>query len=117
MLDNFQGVEEEVQVRVTSWLKGAPSLFIQTDEDTASEDDQGAPTCRKQTLKSGTLCTSDTVVTKRITWPHKVVYSSQGQPTIYDEISAMLFVNGYLTISWEDETDVVKGTFFSTFRN
>ena len=48
----------------------------------------------------------------RITWPHKVVYTSQGQPAIYDEMSALLFVNGNLTVMGEEmgeEIDIVKG--------
>ena len=101
-------VAEKVWTRIASRLRGASALFIQTDEETASEDDQVAPIYRKRGLKLGNLHTADTVVTKRITWPHEVIYTSQGEPAIYEELSAVLFINGYLTVLVE-YTEEVKG--------
>ena len=97
--DNFLEVAKEVRARVANQLRGTPALLIQTDGSAASKDDQAAPTHRKLTLKTGRLCTADTVVAKRITEPHEVVYSSQGQSAIYNKMSAVLFVNGYLTVT------------------
>ena len=43
-----------------------------------------------------------------MTWPHRVVYNSEGQIAVYEEMSSILFVNGYLTIKGE-KTEEVKG--------
>ena len=42
------------------------------------------------------------MATKRITWPHEVVYTSQGQPAIYEELNTVLYVNGYITVLMEE---------------
>ena len=46
---------------------------------------------------------------------HEVVYTSQEQHAIYDEMSTMLFVNGYLTVM-RQETEVVKGQMLQHFQ-
>ena len=48
----------------------------------------------------------DTLVLKRVTWQHKVVYMSAGQPMVYEEMSAVLFVNGYLTLMVGESEDM-----------
>ena len=72
VLDNFLGVAERGLGQGCQLAQGSSDLLIQTDEETASEDDQAAPTCRKQDLKSGKLRIADTEFTKRITWPHEL---------------------------------------------
>ena len=37
-------------------------------------------------------------MTKKITWPHEVVYNSQDQLAGYDDMGIALFINGYLTV-------------------
>ena len=103
---NFPEVTEEIQSRVASWLRGALALFIQTDENTSSEDDQAAVHMESRLSKSGKLCTADTVATKKITWPHEV--EAKGSPPSYNEMGAVLSINGYLTVMGE-ETGIVKG--------
>lgn len=53
--DSFSDVAEEVWARVANWLRGAPALFMDANEDTVSKDDQAAPTRRKCGLKSGKI--------------------------------------------------------------
>ena len=75
--DNFLDVSEEVRASVASHLRGAPTPFLlATDKDTASDDDQAAPAHTKRGLGSDKLHTAHTLVSKMITWPHKVVYTS-----------------------------------------
>ena len=33
---------------------------------------------------------------RKVTWPHEVVYTSDGKPDAYQDISVPLFVQGYL---------------------
>ena len=47
--------------------------------------------------KLGKLRTADTTVVYHITWPHKVTYKRSGQTAVYEELSSMAFVSGYLT--------------------
>ena len=41
-----------------------------------------------------------------------MVYNSQGQPAVYDDMSVALFINGYLTVLGE-ESDEVRGYMFT----
>ena len=34
----------------------------------------------------------------RGTWPHELIYTQVGLPAVYEDLSAMLFVNGYLEV-------------------
>ena len=38
----------------------------------------------------------DTLVSHCITWLHEVVYTAAGQPVVYNKISLVLFVKGYI---------------------
>ena len=38
------------------------------------------------------------MVLRKVTWPHKLVYSTRGQPPAYEELSVPLFLSGYLAI-------------------
>ena len=49
-------------------------------------------------MKSGKVTTADALVSRYINWPHELVY---------DEISLVLFVNGYLIVM-EGEKHAVK---------
>ena len=77
---------EKVRTRVTNRRRVTPALSVHTDNDTASENEE--PLRRlKIALKSGKVWTADTLVSKKITWPHKVVYNSQGQLAVYDNMA------------------------------
>ena len=54
------------------------------------------------------MWTADILVSKKIIWPHEVVYNSKGQPAVYDDMCIALLVNGYPTVLGE-ESDEVKG--------
>ena len=96
----FLEIADEVRARVASRLRGAPALFLMTmDDDT--------PARRKKGIKSGMLDTADTPVLKRFTRLHEVVYTSAGQPAVYEEMNSVLFVNGYLTVM-VDESEELK---------
>ena len=66
-------------------LRGVAAPFVHTDKDTACEDELAAPTRRKHGLKLG-----KSLVTRKLTWPHEVVYTSQGQPAVYDDMGVAL---------------------------
>ena len=43
---------------------------------------------------------------RKVTWPHEVVYISEGKPASYQDISVFLFVQGYLiTMDSQDTTN------------
>ena len=44
---------------------------------------------------------------RRLTWTHKVVYTTDGKASVYDDISISLFVKGYLVVM-EGEKEVVR---------
>ena len=50
--------------------------------------------------------TMDSIVTKKVVWPHKVVCDTQGQPLVYGDMSLGLFANGYLTVLAEEAEDI-----------
>ena len=44
------------------------------------------------------LRTTDTTTVKPVLWSHELVFTPDGQPAVYDSMSCMEFVNGYLAI-------------------
>ena len=72
--DGYRDVSEEVRTCVASHLRGAPALFVSTDDESASGDEGMLPACWKRGLKSGKVRTMDSIVTKKMVWPHKVVF-------------------------------------------
>ena len=48
--------------------------------------------------KSGKLRSADTTAVIQVLWPHELGFTPQGRPAIYESLSAMGFVNGYLSI-------------------
>ena len=42
--------------------------------------------------------TGATMVVKRVNWPHEVVYSVAGKPAAFQDMSLLLFVQGYMII-------------------
>ena len=71
-------ITDKVWVRVASHLKGDPALILPTtDEDSGSEGEEATtPALRMKGLKSGKICTADTTVLRKTTWPYTVSYTS-----------------------------------------
>ena len=90
-------VSDAIQARVTQRLWRAPATsFLITDEDSPSDEDASPVKRRRCTIKSGRLRTMDTHVVQHVKWPHERVFSSQGQASVYEEMSLALIANGYL---------------------
>ena len=66
-------------------------------DSTSEEDEQHVPRWRKQ-LKSDMPWTRATMVVRKVTWPHDVVYTTAGKPAAYQNISIHLFIQGYMII-------------------
>ena len=45
----------------------------------------------------------DSMVVKRVTWPHEVVYSAAGKPAAYEDLSIPLFIKGYRIVMKGEE--------------
>ena len=95
--DGYDDVSEEVWAHVASHIPSDPAIFIPMDDETASGEEGALPVSRKRGLKSGKVRTMDSIITRKVVWPHEVVFTTQGQPPVYSEMSLALFVNGYLT--------------------
>ena len=51
--------------------------------------------------------TGATLVKKRINWPHEVLYSADGKPAVYDDLTMVAFVQGYfIVVNSEMDTQV-----------
>ena len=53
---------------------------------------------RRKALRSGKVRTADSIVVKRINWPHELMYTSGGKPAVYEQVSMPLFMSGYLCV-------------------
>ena len=47
---------------------------------------------------SGKLRSANTAAVHRVIFPHEYVYTPDGQPAMYESMSSMAFVSGYMTI-------------------
>ena len=52
--------------------------------------------------------TATSLVVKRVTWPHEVIYSATEKPASYKELSITLFVQGNLVVMRGEEEPVKK---------
>ena len=95
-------MSEEVKAQVTQCVWRVPAPYSLTDEKPVPEDEEAPHTHSSRGLKSGKVRTTDSLVVKKVKWPHKVAVTNQGQPPVYGEMSLSLFVNGYLTIFTEE---------------
>ena len=98
MCDTFLDVAKEVRTKVVQHLQGASTPYPLTDQGPASEDEEASHTNGRRGLKSGKVSTIDSVVVKRVQWSHEMVFTNQGQPPVYGELSMALFTNGYLSV-------------------
>lgn len=92
------GLSEAVRLRVDQRLQQLPlGEETTSDEDSASEEEQQT-TRGHRPLKLGMNCMGATLVIKRITWPHEVVYSLAGKLVAYENLSVSAFLQGYLIV-------------------
>ena len=97
--ETIHDIANKVWVRVASHLRGAPALDVpNTDVYSGSKEEATTPAPRTKGLKSGKIHTGYTTVLLKITWPHEMVYTSAGQPTVYEKMSVTLFVSGFQTV-------------------
>ena len=47
---------------------------------------------------SGKHRTADTALVRTVTWPHEVLHTPSAQPIVYEMISSIAFVHGYITV-------------------
>ena len=90
-------MEEQVRMQVEQQMRSShPSLAI-TDNEMDGDEDQ-LPATRRSSITSGKLRSADTTAIKKVLWLHELVFTPEGQPAVYKSLSAMAFINGYLTI-------------------
>ena len=68
-----------------------------TERNTSYDDEQPPPRWGKH-LKSGINRTGASTLLHAVTWPHEVVYNSDGKPATYQDLSIPVFEQGYLII-------------------
>ena len=84
-------LSEEIRVMVARKLCRAPILTISTSEDEPDSDaGNKEPPRRRHPLKSGDVCTTDSMVVKKVTWPHELVNTTAGQAAAYEDQSSCL---------------------------
>ena len=99
-------VENEVRARITNRLRGAPTTYLHLEGD-ESDHEEPAPAAIKYSNPgvSSKLRMFDTTMIISVMWPHAVVYS----PTIvYENISSMVFIDGYITIMSRESLPIKK---------
>ena len=71
-----------------------------TDDETdgEEEEEEQLPAIRRSIITSDKLRSADTTDIKKLLWPNELVFTPEGQPAVYECLSARAFVNGYLTI-------------------
>ena len=89
-------------------MRQLPAFSGATANEELSSDDeyQSAPRRRHKNLKSGMDRTGATTVINKVTWPHEVVYTSDGKSASYQDISVPQFVYGYMIVMDSEEADI-----------
>ena len=94
---NMLYLSEEVRESVTKRLQKALIFTISTSESNPeSNEEVREPHKKHVALISGTICTADLKVLKKVTWPRELVYTTEGKLVHYEDLSVSLFVNGYM---------------------
>ena len=92
-------MEEQVQMQVKQWMRSShPSFLAITDDEMDGEEEEQLQPTRRANITSGKLRSADTTAIKKVLWSDELVFTPEGQPTANESLSAMAFVNGYLTI-------------------
>ena len=74
-----------------------PCLAI-TDDEMDGEPEEQLTTTWRGHIMSGKLISADTTAINKVLWHNKLIFTPEGQPATYERLSAMAFINGYLTI-------------------
>ena len=85
-------------------MRARVAPFLLTNEDSPSDEEASPFKRRRCTIKSGRLHTWDTHVIHRVKWPHEMVFFSQGQAPMYEDMPLVFLANVYLAVV------VVEGT-------
>ena len=84
--DTVPDIADEVLARVTSCLRVTSALDLPTmDDELGSEEEVTTPAPKRKGLTLSKICTADTTVLRKIIWAHEVVYTSAGQPAVYED--------------------------------
>ena len=79
-------------------LRRAIPLNPDTEDGDTSDDEEHPPPGWGKNLKSGMQRTGASTIIHKVTWPHEVVYTSEGKPTSYQELTIPRFVQGFLIV-------------------
>ena len=79
-------MSDATRARVAQRLWGDPAPFLLTDEDSPSDEEASSVKRKKHSIKSGKLHTRDTHVIHHVKWQHEMVFCSQGQALVYEDI-------------------------------
>ena len=75
-----------------------PFLAPLADEEETGEEERQPDPRRRPRITFGKLRTADTTAVKQVIWPHELVFTPDGHPATYQNLSFMALVNGYLSI-------------------
>ena len=75
-----------------------------TDRNTSDDEEQPPSKIGDQVRHQKDWCL---YVLHKVTWPNEVVYTSEGKPASFQDLSIPLFVQGYLIIM-ESEEGLIK---------
>ena len=89
--------------RVAKKLRQLPIITEPaTDKESFTDEDQ-LDACYWRPLKLAMHCTRASIVVRRITWLHEVVYSVGLKPAANEHLSIPMFVHGYLIVMKGEE--------------
>ena len=77
-------------------MREVPVLEVSSSDEGSSKDEGLSTTHTKKPLKLGKLRITDSLVVHHFIWQYELVNTAEGQPVIYDSISAPLFVSRYM---------------------
>ena len=92
--DVFDGMEEAVLHIIADYLRGTRQVYAAHIDD----DEVTSPQPKKHHRPSSVVLGQLTKLVKQITWPHELIYTQASLPAVYEDLSPMSFVNGYLEL-------------------
>ena len=92
-------IEEQVRIWVAQQMRESyPSFLANTNDELDGDEEEQPQVTRRYYITSGKLRTADTTAVKQVLWPNELVFTQEDRPAVYDSLSSMAFINGYLTI-------------------
>ena len=88
----------EVYRCVADSMRRATPSMQDTNDKNPSDDKKHPPPRRGSNLKSGIDRTGASMVIHKVNWLHEVVYTSEGKPASYQDLSIPLFIQHFLII-------------------